>query len=437
MATYYHTPGATARSALPQWAATTAYAQGAKVRSTTATNKYWLECTTAGTSGGSQPTWNTAYGGTTNDGTAVWTTRGTGDLGSTFPYPDNRAFSIKDTFNSSTYNQLFDYDKCYLAEGTYTNDAGVSHRLQSAAAFYGPFNQTTGVASFGRGVIDLDGANNVSTVMLSTSTASYVLLGFKFRRGTQYGLEITGTTASMPLFLGCEMSNNGGSGVFCNVSSSAGFIFAYCKAENNTSNGFYFGNMARQVAFYRCAARGNAAKEFYCNRPVYIDCIGSLSVTSGVARAIFGGSAVNNDGLAIDCTANSEITSVNNANANSAYNLINNVFRCLAANMQNAGAGSAFGILTVNNLYGNVLYNNKGTVSGITGLDLDAGSYLTTNPGFASAANLTPTASNWTTIEPDLNSIWTETAWNGPGAIPKAASGGGGGAGGGCFGFPL
>ena len=41
-------------------------------------NGYYYECTTAGTSDSSEPTWGTTPGGTTNDGTAVWTCRAGG-----------------------------------------------------------------------------------------------------------------------------------------------------------------------------------------------------------------------------------------------------------------------------------------------------------------------------------------------------------------------
>ncbi len=42
----------------------------------TTPNGYLYECTTAGTTAGSEPTWGTTPGGTTSDGTAVWTCRG-------------------------------------------------------------------------------------------------------------------------------------------------------------------------------------------------------------------------------------------------------------------------------------------------------------------------------------------------------------------------
>ena len=58
---------------LDDWAATTAYTLGNRVEPTTP-NTYKYECTTAGTSGGSEPTWPTsAIGDTVVDGTCVWT----------------------------------------------------------------------------------------------------------------------------------------------------------------------------------------------------------------------------------------------------------------------------------------------------------------------------------------------------------------------------
>lgn len=56
------------------WAQTTAYLQGAFVAKVSA-NAYRYECTTAGTSSSSEPTWPTTVGGTVVDGTVTWTCR--------------------------------------------------------------------------------------------------------------------------------------------------------------------------------------------------------------------------------------------------------------------------------------------------------------------------------------------------------------------------
>lgn len=62
-------------TAVTQWAASTAYSVGDIRRQTapTGTNHRVFRCTTAGTSGGSEPAWNLTKGSTTNDNTAVWT----------------------------------------------------------------------------------------------------------------------------------------------------------------------------------------------------------------------------------------------------------------------------------------------------------------------------------------------------------------------------
>lgn len=65
----------------PAWAALTGYtvrppaeaALGSVVKPSTPNNRHF-KCSTAGTSGASEPAWNTTIGGTTNDGSVVWTT---------------------------------------------------------------------------------------------------------------------------------------------------------------------------------------------------------------------------------------------------------------------------------------------------------------------------------------------------------------------------
>lgn len=59
-----------ATSAAAAWAASTAYSLGDRVYGS---NDIVFRCTTAGTSGGTEPAWTTTQDGTTNDNTAVWT----------------------------------------------------------------------------------------------------------------------------------------------------------------------------------------------------------------------------------------------------------------------------------------------------------------------------------------------------------------------------
>lgn len=55
-----------------EWVASRVYAVNDVIQPTTFDARQY-RCTTAGTSGGSEPTWNTTLGGTTNDNTVVWT----------------------------------------------------------------------------------------------------------------------------------------------------------------------------------------------------------------------------------------------------------------------------------------------------------------------------------------------------------------------------
>lgn len=69
----------TTRGSANTWVASTAYVVGDRVVATTAATALRqarvFECTTAGTSGGTEPAWNTTVGGTQTDNTVTWTVR--------------------------------------------------------------------------------------------------------------------------------------------------------------------------------------------------------------------------------------------------------------------------------------------------------------------------------------------------------------------------
>lgn len=63
------------QQSITAWAASTSYSVGDVRRATSGNQTLYFHCTTAGTSGGTEPSWNTTIGGTTSDGTVTWTTR--------------------------------------------------------------------------------------------------------------------------------------------------------------------------------------------------------------------------------------------------------------------------------------------------------------------------------------------------------------------------
>ena len=63
-------------SEISDWAASTSYTAGDVVKKVSAGDMtIYMHCTTTGTSGGSEPSWNTTVGATTTDNTVTWTTR--------------------------------------------------------------------------------------------------------------------------------------------------------------------------------------------------------------------------------------------------------------------------------------------------------------------------------------------------------------------------
>ncbi len=65
---------------IADWGATTAKTAGVWVRATSPSSLLRFECTTAGTTGATEPTWPTTVGGTVTDGSVVWTARAASEM---------------------------------------------------------------------------------------------------------------------------------------------------------------------------------------------------------------------------------------------------------------------------------------------------------------------------------------------------------------------
>lgn len=97
--------GGVPTNAVPQWLPLTPYGLGAVIVPATA-NGFLYRCTTPGTSGGTPPTWNTAAGSTTIDGSVEWTQFGA--TGVSFDQPDEQ---IEYAWHSAiTIRANYDYD---------------------------------------------------------------------------------------------------------------------------------------------------------------------------------------------------------------------------------------------------------------------------------------------------------------------------------------
>ena len=116
------TPGDTVDddNGIAAWAASTSYSVGDAVVPTTA-NGYWYECTTAGTSDSTEPTWSTTPGDTITDGSVVWTCRKivtwTCKKIITWECVNNASFSIK---AQATFNRVDYYDIPFTRNGSWS-----------------------------------------------------------------------------------------------------------------------------------------------------------------------------------------------------------------------------------------------------------------------------------------------------------------------------
>lgn len=138
--TYDERYGCKVRLNPPTWLASTAYtavqsydaALGSIVKPSTYNGRHF-KCTTAGTSGGSEPSWNTALGATTNDNTAVWTAiEAKTKTGSITRVIDTRTFG--DTSRSDSLSGWYNHGLLTFLTGANTGWASEVKRFYFDAA---------------------------------------------------------------------------------------------------------------------------------------------------------------------------------------------------------------------------------------------------------------------------------------------------------------
>ncbi len=110
------------------WVAETAY-ELTDYRVPTVDNSWCYECTTAGTSGETQPTWTKIVNATVADGTVVWTCRAKAEeanaLSVTLAMGDTGGYSLKDVWMKSDGNVTF------AVQVSYSGLAGTWRELDS------------------------------------------------------------------------------------------------------------------------------------------------------------------------------------------------------------------------------------------------------------------------------------------------------------------
>lgn len=112
------------------WAASTAYTAGETIYATVAGTTYIFECTTAGTSGTSAPSWNLGEGSTTTDNTVVWTEQTIAMRGGVFTEATGGGYARQAvTANSTNFSVTLDANN----RGKVVNSIAVSYGTVTAA----------------------------------------------------------------------------------------------------------------------------------------------------------------------------------------------------------------------------------------------------------------------------------------------------------------
>lgn len=113
------------------WTALTAYGAGNNLIDSNGNSQV---STTGGTTGNSQPTWNTNVGGTTNDGTVVWTNKGSiPNASSAFNFGFIETVSVQDITQSPAKWFELNPNMCLGLDSTQARPREISPQLMDAA----------------------------------------------------------------------------------------------------------------------------------------------------------------------------------------------------------------------------------------------------------------------------------------------------------------
>lgn len=278
MTTYYVDPLANAA-----WQAAHSYAVGNIVTPVIdggADNKYVYECTDAGTSGGSEPSWDATVGNNTVEDTAddvTWICRA----------PDSWGKAL------STIQAAFDL--AVAGDIVYCKGAGASVAQTIAATIDVDTNAGTNAAGFikiigtnAAGAVDgsryiIDANDGSYHAMTFTNTADmYWLENIQVQNthsGTYHGFYSSAANNDGMVMINCCATDCGGSGYY--IDRFRYGLLHRCVSYLNSANGFYLS--ASQMTLVLCCARNNSTDGFSAHTTgSMIGCIAHENSSDGI-----------------------------------------------------------------------------------------------------------------------------------------------------------
>jgi hypothetical protein len=209
------------------WQANAAYALGASITRVLGGQEYLLVVVTAGTSGGTQPTWNTTLNGDTTDGTITWQTQARPSLAY-----EGSGVSAAPGWDSANTSPVLTYS------GTVSAPQQLLDRNALGTSFDGFVAaqvSTEAHTAFGLDVLSaILNSPNINATATSGSTAYNIKAFWADWNAAAQNLETTAGVAVSPDYLGAKSKI--ARGLLASVDSSNRPIFAADQGFSVTGN---------------------------------------------------------------------------------------------------------------------------------------------------------------------------------------------------------